>query len=176
MWKQTKNIEKEISLLINKMILNKSELLSLNPLIPFPSDATSFTFGKENKTLPIGALYQLWSNFEPFTGVCQNCSAFAIYGYGFYWCLSSGGIVGCCIKCSAQHLNMFDGLLIRKDLTNLLKHTPYYLSRWGFLGSTFQASKTELIEALKELGVNDLPDENWINKIDKPIREINFEK
>ncbi len=174
MWKQTNNIEQEISLLINNLILNKDKLLSINPWIPFPSNDTSFTFGKDNKTFPIGALYHLWSNLEAFTGVCQSCSAFAVYGYGFYWCLSSGGIVGCCIKCSVQHVNMIDGSLISKDLTNLLKPTPYYLSRWGFLGSTYKASRTELIKVLKELGVSNLPDENWINKLEKSIREIKF--
>ena len=176
MWKQTNNFEQEISSLINNLILNKDKLLSLKPWIPFPSDATSFTFGLDNKTLPIGALYHLWSNFESFTGICQNCSAFGIYGYGFYWCLSSGGIVGCCIKCSGQHVNMIDGVIISKDLTNLLKPTPYYLSRWGFLGSTYNASGTELIEALRELGVTNLPDEKWITKVEKPIREIIFKK
>ncbi len=176
MWKQTNNFEQEIGLLINNLVLFKDKLLSLNPWIPFPSNATSFTFGKDNKTLPIGALYHLWSTFEPFTGICQSCSAFGIYGYGFYWCLSSGGISGCCIRCSAQHINMIDGQLISKDLTNLLKPTPFYLSRWGFLGSTYKASRRELIEVLKELGVSNLPDENWINKKEKPIREINFKK
>lgn len=176
MWKQSNSTEKDISLLINNLILNKDELLSLNPWLPFPSDATSFTFGKDNKTLPIGALYHLWGNLEAFTGICQSCATFAIYGYGFYWYLSSGGIVGCCIKCSTQHINMIDGVIISKDLTNLLKSTPYFLSRWGFLGSTFKASKSELIEALKELGVTNLPDEKWINKIEKPIREIIFKK
>lgn len=149
-------------------------MLLLNPWIPFPSDATSFTFGKDNKALPIGALYHLWSNLEPFTGICQSCSAFSIYGYGFYWCLSSGGIVGCCIKCSAQHLNMIGGLFISRDLTNLLKPTPYFLSRWGFLGSTYKASRIELIYILKKMGVTNLPDEKWINKIEKPVREIKF--
>jgi len=174
MWKQTNNFEQEIGLLINNLILFKDKLLSLNPWIPFPSNATSFTFGLDNKTLPIGALFLLWDNFEEFRGTCSNCNEKFIYGYGFYWYLSHAAIAGCCVKCNAQFTNRIDGRVIKNDLTQFLKDTPYYLYKWGFLGSTYKASRRELIEVLKEFGVTNLPDENWINKTEKPIREIKF--
>jgi hypothetical protein len=146
---------------IIRAVLRMSRLRDqLDPWLPFPQNSCTFAFGKEDRPLPVGGLLYLWEKWPAFTGRCPVCAGTG-FGYAFGGLLSTGAVTGCCLRCETTLCRRIGGLgTIARELRPILRLTPYYLKS-GCFGGTFEGSRAPLVAALRDLGVADLPSEEW---------------
>lgn len=136
---------------IRAVLQHREELLRLDPWLPFPQTACSFTFGRHDRPLPVGALFILWDSWPEFTGPCPNCGGTG-YGFALGGMLSVGGVVGCCTGCERHLFRQVGGLAtVGRIADSYLRNTPFFL-RSAFFGGTCGSDGQELLEALASLG------------------------
>lgn len=135
--------------------------------LPFPQNLCCFSFGKDARPIPVGALLILWEKCPLFTGQCPECNS-KVFGYAFGGLLNIGGVVGCCIECKREFVRHVGGLgKTGSAITPFLKETPYFIKTARF-GDTFKGPREPLLADLRELGIRDIPDEEWALLSDSP--------
>ena len=150
----------ELAALIRSVSKFKNELPQLDHWLPFPQNACCYSFGKDRRPLPIGALFLLWEKWPASTGTCPTCNG-AVYGYAFGGFLSLGGVCACCAGCEKGLHRSVGGLLtIGKQIEPILKTTSYFL-KGALFGGSFEGPRAPLVKALRQLGATDLPKEGW---------------
>lgn len=91
-----------------------------------------------------------------------------MFGYAFGGLLNIGGVVGCCIECKREFVRHVGGLgKTGSAITPFLKETPYFIKTARF-GDTFKGPREPLLADLRELGIRDIPDEEWALLSDSP--------
>jgi hypothetical protein len=138
---------------IRGVLQHREQLLRLDPWLPFPQTACCFTFGRDDRPIPVGALFVLWDRWAEFTGPCPECGS-AGYGFAFGGMLTVGGVVGCCTGCERHLFRQIGGLAtVGRVVDAYLKGTPFFLKS-GFFGGTQGSDGQELLDALASLGVS----------------------
>jgi hypothetical protein len=159
-WEPRDRFDHERAAII-RAVLRMSRLRNqIDPWLPFPQNSCTFSFGKDDRPLPIGALRYLWKKWPAFSGKCPVCGGPGL-GYAFGGLLSTGAVTGCCINCATMLCRRIGGLgTIAEELRPLLRSTPFYLIS-GRFGGTFAGPRAPLVRVLRELGVANLPGEEW---------------
>ena len=144
------------------------DISKLDPWLPFPQNSCCYSFGKESRPLPIGALMILWEKCPEAVWECPKCGG-KVYTEGFGGLLGIGGFRGYCIDCGERSTNMKGGLVkVNRIVEPYLKKTPYFVKGMVF-GGTIEGRKRPLYDALKKLGVKDLPGEEWADEKEESI-------
>ena len=157
--KPTKDRDAETAQLLRGVLAHLETLLEKAPWIPFPQNACTFTFGRNRAPLPLGALALLWGHWPMATGRCSDCESWVLataFGGG----LSRGKILSCCPTCGRVYYRLVGGLgSVGADVAPYLKGTEFYVATGIFWGVA-PGSRRPLREALKDLGVADLANED----------------
>jgi hypothetical protein len=158
-----KDRDLETAQLLRGVLAHREALMEKDPWLPFPQHACSFTFGKDKAPLPIGALALLWENWPAATGVCSECGG-RVFARAFGGGLSQGGVSACCSTCGRVHFRCVGGLsAVGEAPARILKGTEFYVAT-GIFGGTQAGPRRPLWEAMRALGVSDLPDEDWATR------------
>lgn len=167
-WKNNNNGDDSERASIIRALLGLGKLSEkLDPWLPFPQNSCCYSFGKDKRPIPVGALLILWEKHPLFTGRCPECNGKA-FGYAFGGLFNIGGIVGCCIECKRKLFRHVGGLMKTGGLISpFLKDTPYSLNT-SLFGGAFKGPREPLLTALRELGIRDIPDEEWALGSDPP--------
>lgn len=78
---------------------------SLDPWLPFPQNACSYSFGRPQRPsqpLPIGALWRLWDSGFPFRAPCPSCDA-RLHMFAMGGLLTIGGGFLVCPGCNGGY-------------------------------------------------------------------------
>lgn len=169
-WESLGRVDRDRAAVIRAVLKISKSGEPLDPWLPFPQNSCGFTFGKEDRPLPVGALLYLWKEWHALTGRCPECNG-RVFGYGFVGLMSSGALTGCCIECATTACRRVVLGIFRGELTPILKSTPFNLKTYRF-GGTFEGSRAPLVEALRKFGVTDLPDKDWIRGGDASAFEV----
>ena len=133
----------------------RSDLVAHYRWVPIAAGKGTFTFGVNDRPLPVGALIRLWRYWPYLRGHCPECNGMAL-GHSFSGYLSAGGIVGVCIACGLVVSRWIGGIgRITGAIIPILENTPYYL-RTGW-GVRMEGPPVGLIAVLQELGAADVP-------------------
>ena len=164
-------------------------LLDGSPLLPFPQNAMSVSFktrrpGRsingivveeeaviENLPLPVGAAFALWERWPAFRGWCLNCGG-ATFGYGAVGGLGVGAVLLCCVRCGARVSRRMGGL---SELVPSLKGAlvgSRFATHTACFGGCIPGPRRPLVDALRQLGATDLPDEAWLGGDDPPAARV----
>ncbi len=162
-WHPTEHKDREVAQLLRGVLAHLDTLLAKNPWVPFPQKACSFTFGPNRAPLPLGALALLWKRWPMATGTCFECDG-QVLATAFWGLLSRGKVLACCSTCGRAYTRLVGGLgALGGDIGPYLKGTEFYVATGIFAGAE-AGPKRPLWEALKELGISDLPDEKWASQ------------
>jgi hypothetical protein len=133
----------------------RNELAAQYRWVPVTAAKGTFTFGVQDRLLPVGALVRLWEYWPHLRGSCPECKD-EILGYSFSGYLSAGGITGVCVGCGVVVSRWIGGMSrITSAIIPILENTPYYLrSGWGV---RMEGPPVGLIAVLQELGASDVP-------------------
>ena len=122
--------------------------VELDPWLPFPQNLCSFSFGDDNRPLPIGALRLLWSAGWPFQQTCPACGANAyIVSFGGIMTVGGGHLV--CADCTREWFQWIGGFVRvgRNMEASPLQGTEYQI-RHGRFGGAFSSAGAELRRVL----------------------------
>jgi hypothetical protein len=126
----------------------------LDPWLPFPQNATCFTFGPSGRPLPIGALALLWSGGWPWAQPCPACGG-QVRVISFGGLLSVGGGRCVCATCNASFFQPLGGL---SSVAEELRKSPLVGSPFAPNLSLFGGSAgSDGFELLCALGLHPLP-------------------
>jgi len=161
--KPRKDRDVETAQLLRGILAHREALMEKDPWLPFPQHSCSFTFGKDKAPLPVGALALLWERWPAATGKCSDCGGHVLataFGGG----LSQGGVSACCSNCGRVHFRCIGGLsAVGEAPGRILKGTGFYVAT-GIFGGAQAGPRRPLWDALRELGVSELPEEEWATK------------
>ena len=133
----------------------RSDLVAHYRWVPIAPGKGTFTFGVNDRPLPVGALIRLWRYWPFLRGHCPECNGMAL-GHSFSGYLSVGGVTGVCIACGLVVSRWIGGMSrITSAIIPILENTPYHLrSGWGV---RMEGAPVGLIAVLQELGALDVP-------------------
>ncbi len=133
----------------------RRELVAQYRWVPVTTAKGSFTFGVQDRLLPVAALIRLWEYWPHLRGSCPECKD-EVLGHSFSGYLSAGGITGVCVGCGLVVSRWIGGMSrITGAIIPILENTPYYLrSGWGV---RMEGPPIGLIAVLQELGASDVP-------------------
>ena len=153
--------------LVRLCLKREADLRRLNGWIEFPQSSCTYVFGKEQRPLPIEALFRLWRRCEEATGRCPACGR-RIYATGFGGLLAIGGMCGVCVECDSMVVRPVGGLArVRDVVAPYLAGSPFAITGMIF-GAAHPGRRLPLVEALRSLGETDLPSPGWCAGMEKP--------
>jgi len=158
---------RETAMIIRSMIKHKKELLKMDEWLPFPTNSCCYSFGENQKPIPIGALYILWTKSKEMRGTCPLCNS-SIYGYAFGGLLVIGGIMGVCINCDMRFFKSIGNLsTVAETIDKHLSNTQFKIKTMSF-GGCIEGPRKPLLHALIKIGEKELPSKDTINEYEPP--------
>jgi hypothetical protein len=164
-WRTRGRADADLAKLITALLARREEVLSVDPWLPFPQNCCCFGFGEGQRPLPVGALVWLWDRWRAATGLCAECGG-RIYATGFGGLLSIGGVVGHCSGCGRRYFRPVGGLsTVGAEAGRALERTEFTITL-ALFGGVVEGPRRPLWQALRALGVRDLPAEEWAGGFD----------
>ncbi len=165
----------EKATLISACLKYRRKLLQIDPFMAFPQNLCPLSFGRQKWPLPIGVLFQLWTNFPALKGKCPLCGE-EIYAFSFGGFYYSAGAVGVCLGCTRRFFRSFYPRPFRSIISKvevILSGTAYSPDPMYDMLRPIRGDRMPLILALKGIGESVVPSWDWMTGYEAcPIRLI----